>query len=160
MKPTSKINRRQMLAAAACTIVPRHVLGGEQTPPSEKLNIAGVGIGGMGSGDIRNCAGENIVALCDVDQRALARNPGSAAYADTLGLVYIKRNLNGNAIKVLRKVVDKNPSRAAFRYHLALALFQNGDREGARRELMIARNSKLSAAEATKIHDLLAKLDG
>jgi predicted dehydrogenase len=79
MKPIQQINRRETLAAgaamAAVTIVPRHVLGGPNfTSPSEKLNIAGVGIGGMGSGDIRSCAGENIVALCDVDQRAVARN--------------------------------------------------------------------------------------
>ena len=79
MKPTNQINRRELIAtgaaAAALTIVPRHVLGGPgQTPPSEKLNIAGVGVGGMGSGDIRNSASENIVALCDVDQRALERN--------------------------------------------------------------------------------------
>jgi len=46
------ISRRRFLAAtattAAVTIVPRHVLGGPRnTPPSEKLNIAGIGIGGM-----------------------------------------------------------------------------------------------------------------
>ncbi|MCK5863039.1 MAG: Gfo/Idh/MocA family oxidoreductase [Candidatus Hydrogenedentes bacterium] len=35
--------------------------------PNEKLNIAGIGVGGMGSGDIMNCRSENIVALCDVD---------------------------------------------------------------------------------------------
>jgi len=78
MKSTSPISRRQMLAAsaaaAAVTIVPRHVLGGpSQKPPSEKLNIAGVGLNGMGAGDIQNCAGENIVALCDVDRRILDR---------------------------------------------------------------------------------------
>ena len=95
MKPTSQINRRQMIgagaAAAALTIVPRHVLGGPgQTPPSEKLNIAGVGIGGMGSGDIRRVDSENIsenvVALCDVDRRALDRNakqfPKAKLHAD------------------------------------------------------------------------------
>ena len=66
-------DRRKFLAAGttaatALTIVPAYVVRAcGQTPPSEKLNIAGVGIGGMGSGDIRNCAGENIVALCDVD---------------------------------------------------------------------------------------------
>ena len=70
------VNRRHFLAgaatAAALTIVPRHVLGGPgQTPPSAKLNVAGVGVGGMGFGDIRSVAGlgENIVALCDVDHR-------------------------------------------------------------------------------------------
>ena len=55
-------------AAATFTIVERHVLGGPgQTAPSDKLNIAGIGIGGQGAGDLREMAGENIVALCDVD---------------------------------------------------------------------------------------------
>ena len=68
----TKMTRRDILAGAAAvgafTIVPRHVLGGPgQTPPSEKLNIAGVGIGGMGKNNVEACEGENIVALCDVD---------------------------------------------------------------------------------------------
>ena len=52
------------------TIVPRHVLGGVGfTPPSERVNVAGIGAGGMGGGDIATHAknGANIVALCDVD---------------------------------------------------------------------------------------------
>jgi predicted dehydrogenase len=71
------MKRRHFLQAAAAVasihIVPRHVLGGEgQTPPSEKLNIAGVGIGGQGAGDLREMATENIVALCDVDSKKAA----------------------------------------------------------------------------------------
>ena len=59
---------RAAVAAAAFSIVPRHVLGGPgNTPPSEKLNIAGVGVGGMGGCNVSACSGENIVALCDVD---------------------------------------------------------------------------------------------
>ncbi len=67
------MRRRQFLklgaaAAAAVSIVPRHVLGGAgNTPPSEKLNIAGIGIGGQGGGDLHEMASQNIVALCDVD---------------------------------------------------------------------------------------------
>ncbi|MHC4529005.1 MAG: Gfo/Idh/MocA family protein [Planctomycetota bacterium] len=69
----TKVNRRDFLrstatTAAAFTIVPRHVLGGPgHTPPSEKLNIAGIGAGGRGGGNINACSSENIVALCDVD---------------------------------------------------------------------------------------------
>ncbi len=60
--------KKTATAAAAFMVVPRHVLGGPgQVPPSEKLNIAGIGAGGQGGGDIRSCASENIVALCDVD---------------------------------------------------------------------------------------------
>ncbi|MCU0918670.1 MAG: gfo/Idh/MocA family oxidoreductase, partial [Planctomycetes bacterium] len=66
-----KLSRRNLMgtaaAAAAFTVVPRHVLGGPgQVPPSEKLNIAGIGIGGRGEGDLDECRSENIVALCDV----------------------------------------------------------------------------------------------
>lgn len=53
---------------AAVTIVPRHVLGRGQTPPSDRLNIAGVGVGGMGRTNLLNLGVDNnIVALCDVD---------------------------------------------------------------------------------------------
>ncbi|MCX5653326.1 MAG: Gfo/Idh/MocA family oxidoreductase [Planctomycetota bacterium] len=53
--------------------MPRHVLGGPgRKPPSEKLNVAGIGVGGRGLGDIASLDGENIVALCDVDQQHAA----------------------------------------------------------------------------------------
>jgi len=67
------LSRRDFLGSAAgmalFTIVPSHVLGADgQTPPSRKLNVAGVGVGGMGGGNIGEIAKtENIVALCDVD---------------------------------------------------------------------------------------------
>ena len=68
---SSKISRREFMggaaaAAMAFTIVPSHVLA---QPPSEKLNIASIGAGGMGAGNTRAAAaaGANIVALCDVD---------------------------------------------------------------------------------------------
>ncbi|MBW8041474.1 MAG: Gfo/Idh/MocA family oxidoreductase [Planctomycetes bacterium] len=86
-----KISRRDFLgsaaAAAAFTIVPRHVLGGSgNTPPSEKLNIAGIGVGGRGSGDISGVSSENIVALCDVDWKHAAgtfrRYPKARQYHD------------------------------------------------------------------------------
>src|SRR6266446_895006 len=54
-------------AITTFTIVPRHVLGNGMTPPSDLLNIAGVGIGGMGRTNLINLARQNIVALCDVD---------------------------------------------------------------------------------------------
>ena len=59
---------RGAASVAAFTIVPRHVLGGPgNTPPSEKLNIAFIGIGGKGFDNVRTCMHENVVALCDVD---------------------------------------------------------------------------------------------
>ena len=87
----TKMNRRDFLlsstAAAAFTIVPRHVLGGPgYTPPSEKLNIAGIGVGGKGGGDIGAVSSENIVALCDVDEKQAGgtfnKYPNAKKYKD------------------------------------------------------------------------------
>lgn len=71
------MNRRRFLATSAAwsgvLFLPSRVLGRDgETPPSRKLNIASVGVGGMGWGDIQNWAGENVVALCDVDDRRAA----------------------------------------------------------------------------------------
>jgi len=75
------VSRRNFIGAAATTaaaftIVPRHVLGGPGVvAPSDKLNIACVGIGGKGHSDSRAMKNENVVALCDVDEvRAASGN--------------------------------------------------------------------------------------
>jgi predicted dehydrogenase len=78
MQSSTGLSRRGFLrrvgsAAFAFTIVPHFVLARSgKTPPSERLNIAGIGVGGMGAGDIEIVGRtNNIVALCDVDtQRA------------------------------------------------------------------------------------------
>src|SRR6476646_12249082 len=67
------VSRRQFIETAALTgasiaIVPRHVLGRGYTPPSDLLNIAAVGINGQGHTNMMNVAGQNIVAICDVDR--------------------------------------------------------------------------------------------
>jgi predicted dehydrogenase len=91
MNPPFLGTRRAFLgttaAAAALSIVPRHVLGGPgQTPPSEKLNLAGIGVGGQGAGDLQQLESQNIVALCDVDWRHAAgtfgRYPDARKYKD------------------------------------------------------------------------------
>lgn len=66
-------SRREFVADSAklafgAMIVPRAVLGGPgYTAPSDKLNIACVGIGGMGMSNMSQMLTENIVAVCDVD---------------------------------------------------------------------------------------------
>ena len=72
MNSKDEISRRSFIrgaavAGAAVSIVPRHVLGRGFTPPSDVLNIAAVGVGGMGRSNLINLASQNIVALCDVD---------------------------------------------------------------------------------------------
>jgi predicted dehydrogenase len=70
-KPANS-SRRQFvstagLAAAGFVIVPRRVLGRGFQAPSDRLNIAFVGVGGRGRSDMINMSSENIVAMCDID---------------------------------------------------------------------------------------------
>ncbi len=58
--PQSKtLTRRSFLgttaaATAAFTILPRHVMGGKgYTAPSDMINVAGIGVGSQGGGDIQ-----------------------------------------------------------------------------------------------------------
>ncbi|MEJ2704934.1 MAG: Gfo/Idh/MocA family oxidoreductase [Sedimentisphaerales bacterium] len=78
---------RGSVGAVAMTVVPAEVFGGpRRMAPSEKLNIAGIGVGGQGSWDLGNVSSENIVALCDVDLDRAAdtfkRYPKAKQYRD------------------------------------------------------------------------------
>lgn len=74
MTGKNQISRRQFMtgtaAAMTFSIVPSHVLGGSgRTAPSDRINLAGVGVGGVGHGQLKSCDQQNahIAALCDVD---------------------------------------------------------------------------------------------
>jgi hypothetical protein len=94
MKENSKhITRRRFIGttgavAAGLTILPSSAVSGlGHKAPSDKLNIAVVGIGGMGNSNLMHVAPtENIVALCDVDwgyaKRVFTANPNAKAYWD------------------------------------------------------------------------------
>ena len=68
-----EITRRDFVADAGklafgAMVVPRHVLGGIGfRAPSATLNVACIGIGGMGMNNMKALMSENIVAVCDVD---------------------------------------------------------------------------------------------
>lgn len=73
-KKSSRRNfiRQTSLAATGFFIVPRHVLGKGFIAPSDKLNIAIIGGGGKGAYNtnmVYNNGAENIVTICDVDDR-------------------------------------------------------------------------------------------
>jgi predicted dehydrogenase len=91
-RSTDAISRRRFLARAGAglaliPIVPAHVLGGPRHPaPSDKIDVACIGIGGRGAASVEACQGHNIVGLCDVDDRQAAgmykRFPAAKQYRD------------------------------------------------------------------------------
>ncbi len=80
------INRRRFLAGsaagvAAATLVPRHVLGQGQTPPSESLGGALIGCGGRGPGTFRDL-GPDVRMLAQCDVRFADRADNETYYTD------------------------------------------------------------------------------
>lgn len=91
-------------------------------------------------------------------QRAQQSLPDDPDVQDTLALVYIRKNLTNDGVRMLRDLVGRNPHSVAFHLHLALALYQKGDRPWAKRELEAASRNKPDPQQQAKIKELLAKI--
>ncbi|WP_231427919.1 MULTISPECIES: Gfo/Idh/MocA family protein [Pedobacter] len=108
----STTNRRDFIktsaiAAAAFMIVPRHVLGGPgYLAPSDRLIIAGIGVGGKGQSDIAMFAKSgkaDIGYLCDVDDRRAAtsvKNFPKAKYYKDYREMLDKEHKNFDAVSI------------------------------------------------------------
>ncbi len=101
------MNRRSLLRqgalAGAPLILPRRLIAGGPTPPSsETLNLAGVGVGGMGGNYLSNLASQNIVALADVDSKKAAevfeQYPKASRYEDFRILLEKEKHIDGVVI--------------------------------------------------------------
>jgi tetratricopeptide (TPR) repeat protein len=88
-------------------------------------------------------------------QRARQKAPASPDIADTLGWIYIKKNMSEDAVRVFTDLVQKDPGNPTFHYHYGMALLQKGDKSSAKKELETALKDNPSIAEKGKIQDLL-----
>jgi tetratricopeptide (TPR) repeat protein len=89
-------------------------------------------------------------------QRARQKLPSSPNIKDTLGWIYIKKNLSDDAVRIFKELVDQDPSNPSFHYHYGMALLQKGERPSAKREFEVAIRNNPSKDEAGKIRQLLA----
>ncbi|MGA3186532.1 MAG: tetratricopeptide repeat protein [Bryobacteraceae bacterium] len=93
-----------------------------------------------------------------MSQRARQKMPNSAEVSDTLGWIYIKKNLSEDAVRLYKDLTDKYPANPTFHYHYGMALLQKGDKPLAKKEFETALSDKPSKDDATKIRDLLQKI--
>ena len=110
--PENSLNRRKFIknasaTAAAFTIVPRFVMGGNgYVAPSDTLYIAGIGAGGKGESDLSSVAkspNAKIVYLCDVDDRMAVKsklNFPEAKYYKDFRVMLEKEEKNIDAVTV------------------------------------------------------------
>jgi tetratricopeptide (TPR) repeat protein len=93
-------------------------------------------------------------------QKAKQLLPNTHEVADTLGWIYLKKNLSDNAIEIFRDLVGKAPNQSTFHYHLGMALYQKGDKPKAIKELSDALKFNPGREEKEKIQQLLTRLTG
>lgn len=91
-------------------------------------------------------------------QRAKQVYPSLNEVSDTLGWIYLKKNMHDSAIEIFKDLVTKAPNHPIFRYHLAMALTQKGDRTRAVKELQEALKYNPTKKERDDIQSLLNKL--
>jgi len=97
----NRLNRRQFLRRAFLSGTAAAVAGrwaGTTSSAGDKLNLAIIGVGGRGRANMMACAGENIVALCDVDEgrlnAAASKFPKARKYADFRELLDKEKHLD------------------------------------------------------------------
>src|SRR6185295_5924010 len=96
---TSQHNRRTFIkyssfAIGATVLTGPYLLRGKNL--NDKLDIAVIGAGGKGTSDTDDCSGENIVALCDVDQNTLDKRhqkyPNAKVFKDYRKMLHELKN--------------------------------------------------------------------
>lgn len=103
-------------------------------------------------------SGGDLDSALDYARRAKQLLPNLQAIDDTLGWIYVKKNMTDEAIGILGDLVQKDAARPAYRYHLAAALEQKGNHAAAKEQLTAALKNNPSKDEEQKIKDLLQKI--
>jgi Tfp pilus assembly protein PilF len=93
-------------------------------------------------------------------QTAREELPGRAEVNDTLGWIYLKKGLVDLALAPLERSVEEQPSNAVYRYHLAVAYLDTGQRAKARQTFEEALRLQADFAGADQARKLLASVKG
>ena len=91
-------------------------------------------------------------------QRAKQLLPNLYEISDTLGWIYLKKNLADQAIDVFKDLVVKQPNHSTYHYHLGMAYAQKGDKGKAVEQLKEALKYNPAKEEKDKIQQLITRL--
>ncbi|MGN1359864.1 MAG: Gfo/Idh/MocA family protein [Kiritimatiellia bacterium] len=131
---------------------PAQILKG-QLVKGRKVNIAAVGVGGMGLSDCSNWGGENVVALCDVDDKASdaarKRYPNAKYYKDF-------RKMFAEMADTIDAVSVSTPDH--MHYPIALAAIQLGKHVYVQKPLTHTIEEARHLREAAKVHQVKTQM--
>lgn len=102
--------------------------------------------------------GANLDLALTYAQKAKSKQPEDPMVADTLGYIYLKKNLPQNATSIFQDLTGKHPKIALFHIRLATAYFQSGQKEKARKALDDARKNNPTDTDKEQINTLAGRL--
>jgi len=102
--------------------------------------------------------GKDLDQALTLAQRAKQKMPNEPNVADTMGWIYIKKNLSEPAIQIYKDLTTRDGSVSTWHYHLGMALYQRGDKVQAKKSLETAISKNPPKEELGKIRELLAKI--
>ena len=102
--------------------------------------------------------GTNLDQAMTFAERAKKRVPNSPDISDTLGYVYLQKNLNSEALRIFRQVVQDNPQNPTYHFHLAMALLKQGDKQGAKEEAQKALQISPQPEQQDKIRTFVNQI--
>ena len=106
---------------------------------------------------IVNSGGDPDEAL-SIAQKARQNMPDLAEIRDTIGWIYLKKELVDSASRMFADLVDKYPTNPAYHLHYAAALEKQGNRAAALEQLDLAQKNKPSKEDEPLIKELKRKL--
>jgi len=102
--------------------------------------------------------GGNLDEALTLATRAKQKLPNLLEISDTIGWIYLKKNLSDSAIEIFKELTAKAPENPTYHYHYAMAYMQKGDLVNAKKQCEAALAAKpKSKEEENKIRELLGK---
>jgi tetratricopeptide (TPR) repeat protein len=90
-----------------------------------------------------------------LSKSALQRHPANRSFLDTLAMIYLKKNMVQDSMRILRSLTAEEPANSLFRMHLGMAFLQSGDRRLAKVEFEAALRARHSPSVGKQLRELL-----
>ncbi len=103
-------------------------------------------------------SGTNLDEALTMASKAKQQLPNVDQVSDTLGWIYIKKNMGDSAADVFSTLTRKAPENPTYHYHYCMALYEKGDKAGAQRECNAALAKNPVKNQAEQVRQLMAKL--
>ena len=102
--------------------------------------------------------GGNLDEALTLANRAKQKLPSLMEISDTIGWIYLKKNLADNAVDIFRELTAKVPANSTYHFHFAMALAQKGDKPAASKQCQLALANKPNKEEEGRIRELMSRI--